>query len=77
MDDHLELFLQGTGTTGSLLPDIGEAELRYTYDPKDLKFRRNFVEKVVSGGVLAVWIFLRFVHQEVWEIHIFQKCKGK
>ena len=45
--------------------------------PEGPDVSRKFLEKVVSGGFLAVWIFLRFVHQEVLEIYIFQKCQGK
>ena len=54
VDDHLELFLQGTGTTGSLLPEIGEAELRYTYDPKDLMFQENFLRR---SFLVVSWLF--------------------
>lgn len=34
-ESHLEMFLQGEGTTGSLLRQPGKAHLSYTYDPKD------------------------------------------
>lgn len=54
VDDHLELFLQGTGTTGSLLPENGEAELRYTYDPKDLMFQEIFLRR---SFLVVSWLF--------------------
>jgi len=34
-ESHLEMFLQGEGTTGSLLRQPGKAHLSYTYDPKE------------------------------------------
>ena len=49
-ESHLEMFLQGEGTTGSLRRQPGEAHLSYTYDPKE-GFRLNFLR-----GAAGKWL---------------------